>query len=88
MDKWWTEEDDLFLKNNYLLLGPKECAKQLNRTYGSTVSEAARLGITSKNNYSAEASAAAASAAALAFSSFSCILATALALGADFFGWS
>lgn len=54
MNKWWTEEDDLFLKNNYLLLGPKECARQLDRTYGSVVSEAAHLNITSKNNYSAE----------------------------------
>jgi hypothetical protein len=43
----WTEEELLFLKNNYLKLGASGCAKTLNRSISSITQKANRTGVKS-----------------------------------------
>lgn len=43
--KFWTQEEDNFLKNNYINLTPKEMAEKLNRTRKAIWSRMATLGL-------------------------------------------
>lgn len=44
--RYWTKEEDEFLKKNYKIIGGSNCAEKLNRTVSSISSRADRLGIT------------------------------------------
>jgi hypothetical protein len=51
MNKWWSEEELIYLKENFATLGLKECALQLNRTEGSIRTKASDLGLTKDLHY-------------------------------------
>lgn len=44
MNKFWTSEDDAFIRENYGILGVKKCAIHLGRTPGSVANRACRIG--------------------------------------------
>lgn len=45
MAKYWTPEEDQFLRNHYNIEGPSYCAKELGRTVQSVSYRAGALGI-------------------------------------------
>lgn len=47
--KKWTEEEILYLRDNYSSLGPKPCAKKLQRSYQSVATKASKLGLKSES---------------------------------------
>ena len=52
--RFWTKEEDSFLRENYKLLGIAECSKKLNRTNTSIVSRAGRLDLLENTRYTEE----------------------------------
>lgn len=48
----WTDEEILFLKENYTKIGPKYCSENLNRCYKALIQKATRLGLKSEPKWS------------------------------------